>query len=219
MKQRILISLTVAALTCTPAFAQSTSGSSTTSTNTNSPNVSSFFNSLAGEWDGQVITTKDGRTSSSQVNASNHVERDGGQFASCFQGYSFGQPFQGGSVFSSQNGKFFFASTDSLNTEPCRGSFTVNTSGWTCTFERTDKAGKATKFEQVTTIVNNDNYTVECFSFDSNGRKHEVMVMDMNRMPAGQKSEAANTFATSPMLAKARQTLANSAQATVDDSH
>lgn len=220
MKQRFMFGVTMAALTCTPVFAQSTTNQTTSPSTTSPQSVQSFFNTLAGEWDGQVITTNGGKTSSSTVNASNRVENSGSQFASCFQGYSFGQPFQGGSVFTCQNNKFTFASNDSLNSDPCQGSFKSTGNGWICTFERTDaKTGKTTKFEQVTTIVSNDNYTVECFSVDTNGKKREVMVMDMTRMSPGQKSEAATNFTNSPTLAKARQTLATSAQATADDTH
>jgi hypothetical protein len=220
MKHHVAFGLTMAAaLAGTPVLAQHTAGNTTNST-TNPQIVQTFFNTLAGEWDGQVSTRDGGKTSSSKINASNRVENNCEQFASCFQGFSFGKPFQGGSVLTTQNGKFTFASTDTLNTEPARGSFKATAHGFVYSFERTDaKTGKPVKFEQVTTIVNNDNYTVECWSFDSNGKKREFMTMDMNRLPSGQKSEAAATFTVSPALAKARQTLANTTQATADDSN
>ena len=217
MKQRIMLGVLVAACASAPAFAQDHNNNDT---NTSAQSVQGVFKTLAGEWDGQVITSNNGKTSSSQVNASNRVENNGESFASCFQGFSFGQPFQGGSVYSCQNGKFNVAWTDTICNETSRGTYKATAHGFVFNFERTDtKTGKTTKFEQVTTIVNNDNYTVECWSVEPNGRKREVMVLDMNRLPSGQKSQAWANFESSPTLAKARQAVANSAQANVNDSH
>lgn len=50
-----------------------------------------FFKRLAGQWEGQIQTIRDGTVSASVVTVSNRTEEKGLGMASCFEGFSFGR--------------------------------------------------------------------------------------------------------------------------------
>lgn len=178
-----------------PSAQSSPSASQPVASTPSSPAVQQFIQRLVGEWDGSIELRRDGGVSSSVVNISSQLQKDGKAVFSCFDGFAFGQAFEGGSMvgFNPKTGQFESAWFDhtSGSTMRCTASEPTTDSTLVFTGRLTAKSGQSVSVEQVITMTDFTRYTNEWFTVSDSGEKTRMMYLEMTRLPQGQLSAAA----------------------------
>lgn len=178
------------------------------------PAFSSFVQRLAGEWDGQIeIRRDDGQVSSSVVNISSQLQKDGKAVISCFEGYAFGQSFEGGSLVgvNPRTGRVESAWFDHVSGSTMRCSAVESTDDSTLVFTGTltSKTGRSAKVEQVVRMTDFTRYTNEWSVISEDGQRTRLMLLEMTRLPEGQVSSAAEKLHSAAEQARIRGAVAN----------
>lgn len=172
-----------------------------------------FLQRLAGEWDGQIEIRRDGQVSSSVVNISSQLQKDGKTVISCFEGFAFGEAFEGGSLLgvNPRTGQFESAWFDHVSGSTMRCSATETSDEVTLVFtgQLTSKQGRSSKVEQVVKMTDFTHYTNEWFVVAEDGQKTRLMFLEMTRLPQGQVSSAAEKLRAVAEQARVRGTVAN----------
>ncbi|MCC6676889.1 MAG: DUF1579 family protein [Phycisphaerales bacterium] len=197
-----------------PQPAASTSTTQETATPSAIPaSATQFLQRLAGEWDGQIEIRRDGAVSSSVVNISSQLQKDGKAVISCFEGYAFGQAFEGGSLLgvNPRTGQFESAWFDHVSgaTMRCAAAQTTDDSTFTFAGQLTGKQGRSAKVEQVVKMTDFTHYTNEWFIIAEDGQKTRLMFLEMTRLPEGQLSSAAEKLRSVAEQARLRGAVAN----------
>lgn len=172
--------------------------------------IDQFFSRLAGEWEGQVQASQpSGNVSGSIASLCARVSDDRRSLTSCFDGFSFGQPFEGAAAISldAKSNQFQQVWFDSFSNSTVTGvAQHISKDSIIFNGRATDKSGLATKFEQVLTFVNDGDFRCEYFTVASDGHKTSVMKLDLTRMANGSRSSAADQFNNAPLMARVRST-------------
>jgi len=173
-----------------------------------------FIQRLAGEWDGQIeVRREDGQVSASIVNVSTQLQKDGKAVISCFEGYAFGQAFEGGSLlgFNPRTGQFESAWFDHVSGAimRCTASEPADDSTLVFTGQLTSKQGRTAKVEQVVKMSDFTSYTNEWFIIAEDGQRSRLMLLEMTRLPQGQVSAAAEKLRSVAEQARLRGAIAN----------
>lgn len=179
-----------------PAAQPSAGASQPATSSASSPSVQQFIQRLVGEWDGSIELHREGnQVSSSVVNISSQLQKDGKAVFSCFDGFAFGQAFEGGSMvgFNPKTQQFESAWFDHTSGSTMRCTATEPTTESTLVFtgRLTSKSGQSVNVEQVITMTDFTRYTNEWFSVSDSGEKTRLMFLEMTRLPQGQLSAAA----------------------------
>lgn len=165
-----------------------------------------FFGRLDGEWEGEVQTMQPGGgVSGSIASLSTRAKDDRRSLTTCFEGFSFGQPFEGAAFisFNAKRNQFQQVWFDSVSNTTVTGvAQSMSKDSITFAGQATDRTGAATSFEQVLTFGDDRNFTCEYVTVGSNGQRTSVMKMDLTRMPKGSRSLAADRFNNAPLLAR-----------------
>ncbi len=191
------------------------------------PSAKEFFKRLAGEWEGQIETNRDGGLSASIVSVSNRTEDEGLSLASCFEGFSFGQAIEGATVFkyNSLDNRVDNSWFDSDRSTTVRSTSRTGQDSSKMIFAgnaTNAETKKSVKFEIVFTIDDNDikstdddTYTAEYLVVGDDGAKTSVLKMDLARVTDGKLSSAATRFEDATLMGRVRN---STQQATVDPS-
>lgn len=191
---------------------------STEQPNFSSKQVQSSLARLAGEWEGQVQVRKaDGTVSSSIVTASNRLENNGAVLASRFEGFAFGRAFDGGVVWAVNPSEpklesawfdSFTNVTARATTSPCKNVDTFGGTG------RATRSSEDRVLEQHVQIASNDQYVIEFFGRDDEGKRVSLLRLELQRLPKGQRAAAADRFDDGAVLNNLRVSVKSTAQAT-----
>jgi hypothetical protein len=178
------------------------------------------FQSLAGEWEGQVeARDQGGRVSSSLAAASSRIEDNGRTLVMCIQGFAFGESLEGASIWrlnpaTAQVEHAMYRSDAGLTIrctgQPGESSGTIRISG-PCA---DGAAAQESRLEQVVRTSGDSQFTMEWIRTDPAGTRSVVLRLDMNRLPKDRKSDAFALLDNQSLLRHVREPSPQTASAT-----
>jgi len=199
--------LPIAALSCvfaSPAVLAQQSGEpvqrSERASQSHPSSVRDLLRQMEGQWDGKVQARRDGATSVSVVSASFKSESNGKSIVGCFEGFAFGQHFQGAAVWSDRPSQGVRCTWHDSFSNVVRQEQLVSQHQDGLFMLMSGEPYSNPAQRHVARFDENGRLIVEWLEVLDDGTTSQTFRMTLNRLPQGELAGANDLFRTSESL-------------------